>query len=286
MRILILGGTGMLGHRLLQLASRGLEVWATVRGAPATVPDWPGVERARLLGQVDALNTDDLLRALAQAKPEVVINCVGLIKQLAIAHSPIPMLQVNSLLPHRLALHCEAVGARLIHISTDCVFSGAKGGYVEADPSDATDLYGRTKYLGEVAYPHALTLRTSIIGRELKTRYGLVEWFLSQTAPVRGFTRALYTGFTTDELARIVLEVVLPRPELSGLYHVSSDCISKYELLGLVKAAFHSSVPIEPEADFVCDRSLDSSRFRKATGYTPPTWLAMIRELAANANAH
>jgi dTDP-4-dehydrorhamnose reductase len=174
----------------------------------------------------------------------------------------------------------------MIHLSTDCVFSGRKGQYVEQDASDAEDLYGRTKFLGEVAYPHAITVRTSMIGRELRTRYGLVEWFLSQKSAVKGYRKAIFSGFTTDELSRILLHYVLPRPELSGLYHVSSEPISKYDLLLFVKASFGYPIDILPDEELIVDRSLDSTRFRQATGYQPPAWEAMIDELKENSRIY
>jgi dTDP-4-dehydrorhamnose reductase len=174
----------------------------------------------------------------------------------------------------------------MIHFSTDCVFSGKKGGYVESDASDAEDLYGRTKFLGEVAYPHTVTLRTSIIGRELKTRHGLIEWFLSQEGTIQGYTRAIYTGFTTDELSRIILNQVIPSTNLNGIYHVSSEPISKYDLLMLVKKSFGLSIDILPEEEPIVDRSLDSTRFRRATGYQPPTWRKMIDKLKENSRIY
>jgi dTDP-4-dehydrorhamnose reductase len=205
-----------------------------------------------------------------------------LIKQHPRANDPLLALETNALLPHRLALLCEASHARLIHISTDCVFSGEKGSYTEADYSDAQDLYGRTKYLGETSAPHAVTLRTSIIGPELHTRYGLLEWFLSQKAGVKGFQKAIFSGFTTDELARIIAAYVIPNPELQGLYHVSSEPISKYELLHLFNQYYGCGLSIGPQSTFYCDRSLISERFQRATGYTPPAWPEMIASMAQN----
>ncbi len=170
----------------------------------------------------------------------------------------------------------------MIHLSTDCVFDGSKGGYSEADSPDAKDLYGRTKLLGEVAYPHCLTMRTSIIGHELKGRLGLVEWFMAQQGPIKGFTQAIYSGFPTIEMARILHERVLPNPGLSGVMHVSSQPVSKYELLRLMAERYGKDIVIEPDDDFHCDRSMDSASFRAATGYQPPSW----RELVGAMHAH
>jgi len=188
-------------------------------------------------------------------------------------------LLVNALFPHRLAGICEAARSRLIHVSTDCVFSGTRGHYMESDISDAVDLYGRTKFLGELNYPHTVTLRTSIIGRELKSRLGLVEWFLAQQGTVRGYERAMYSGLTTLEMAAVIRDHVIWNRDLRGVYHVSSEPISKYRLLQLVKEVFRKDIEILPDSVLFCDRSLDSSRFRQATGYVSRSWKEMIVDL-------
>ena len=190
---------------------------------------------------------------------------------------------LNTLLPHQIALICRVANIRMIHISTDCVFSGNKGNYTEQDQSDATDLYGRTKFLGEVRYPGCTTLRTSIIGMELKNHLGLIDWFLSQKNTIKGYRNAIYTGFTTDELSRIIKDYVLPR-DMYGLYHVSSTPISKYELLERTKYAFNKDIVIYPEDDFKCDRSLNSTVFKELTGYIPPSWEDMISNMASSAS--
>jgi dTDP-4-dehydrorhamnose reductase len=284
MKILILGGSGMLGHRLWINLNKSHETWVTVRGEGFEFPNIPEFPRKYVRPHIDALIFDEVIRALASIQPDLVINCIGLIKQSGLASDPLSAISVNALLPHRVSLICRAARIRMIHISTDCVFSGKKGQYVESDPSDAEDLYGRTKFLGEVAYPHAITLRTSIIGRELKSRLGLIEWFLAQKETIRGYKKAIYTGFTTDEFSRIILNHVIPRTDLSGVYHLSSDPISKYDLLTLANKAFRRDLTILADEDFVCDRSLDSTRFRGITGYRPPTWTEMIDELKRNSS--
>jgi dTDP-4-dehydrorhamnose reductase len=229
---------------------------------------------------VDATDYDSIARAIAEVKPEVVINCIGIIKQLKAAKDPIISLSINSLFPHRLAILCRAAATRMIHISTDCVFSGRKGMYTEDDVSDAEDLYGRTKYLGEVGYPGCLTIRTSIIGRELHSASGLVDWFLSNRGgKVRGFRRAMYTGFTTVALAKIIAELIRNHPELSGLWQVSSEPITKFDLLKLVNDIYRAGIEIEPDDVFFCDRSLNSARFRAAVNFQPSSWAEMISEM-------
>lgn len=285
MRVLILGGSGMLGHRLWINLRKEHETWVTVRGNGSELPNIPQFPREYVRPMVDALNFDQVIRALASIQPDIVINCIGLIKQQGhIAKDPLFSISLNSMLPHRISMICRAAKIRMIHISTDCVFSGKKGNYLETDQSDAEDLYGRTKFLGEVSYPHCITLRTSIIGQELKTKLGLMEWFLSQSGTIHGFTKALFSGFTTDELSRIILNYVLPNNSLSGLYQVSSEPINKFDLLMLAKKSFKKDIEILPDTDFFCDRSLNSSRFREVTRYQPPSWPEMIDEMALNSN--
>jgi dTDP-4-dehydrorhamnose reductase len=284
MKILILGGSGMLGHRLWINLRKKHEVWVTVRQTSSPFPERSEFPSKYVRTDVDASNFDQVTRALASIQPDLVINCIGLIKQMGhLARDPIMSISLNALFPHRISLICRTARIRMIHISTDCVFSGKKGNYLESDESDAEDLYGRSKFLGEVAYlPHSITLRTSIIGRELKTRLGLIEWFLSQKDgdTIHGYKRAIFTGFTTDEISHIIMNNVIPHPELTGLYHVSSDPINKYDLLQIANQVFGRKINILSDEDFFVDRSLDSTRFRQATGYQPPSWHEMIQEMA------
>jgi dTDP-4-dehydrorhamnose reductase len=284
MKILILGGSGMLGHRLWINLRKEHEVWVTVRGEENPFPKVPEFPSQFVRFRVDGLILDEVTRALASIQPDLVINCIGLIKQMSLSSDPLFSISLNSVLPHRISLLCRTAKIRMIQISTDCVFSGKKGHYIESDQSDAEDLYGRAKFLGEVQYPHTITLRTSIIGREIKKCLGLVEWFLSQTGTINGYQRAIFSGFTTDELSRIIQKYVIPFPKLSGVYHVSSDPISKYEILMMIKKAFRKNdVIIMPDQGLACDRSLDSTLFRQATGYQPPSWPEMIEEMASHA---
>jgi dTDP-4-dehydrorhamnose reductase len=239
----------------------------------------PSELRDQVVCGVDVENTDSLMRLFALVRPNVVINCIGLVKQLAEADDPLAAIPINALLPHRVARLCDVAGARLIHMSTDCVFAGTRGMYSEQDVSDAKDLYGRSKYLGEVDCPHAVTLRTSIIGHELSSANGLVGWFLAQQGPVKGYARAIFSGLPTVELARVIRDFVVPNPELRGLYHVSAEPINKYELLKLVAQVYGKAIDITPDDKLEIDRSLDSSRFREITGYQPPAWPELVRRM-------
>ncbi len=283
-RILIIGATGMLGRALHSVLSRDAvhEVWGTVRASGAR-RHFPTSAHARLLAGIDVLDHDALVGVLRHVRPDVVINAVGVIKQLGSANDPLVVLPINALFPHRLASLCALAGSRMIHVSTDCVFSGRRGNYVESDVSDAEDLYGKSKYMGEVGdQPHVLTLRTSGIGHELTTRHGLVEWFLGESGPVRGFRRAIYSGLPWVELARVINEYVLPDPALQGLYQVSSNPIDKCALLQLIAQAYGRTTEITPDDSFVIDRSLDSARFRAATGYVPPSWPELVTNMYAS----
>lgn len=286
MRVLILGGEGMLGHKVFQTLNQRFETCVSFRnsaGPWTRYPVYADVEKRRCLSGVDALNFDSVMRAFGQAKPNVVINCIGIIKQLKEAHDPIVSITLNSVFPHRLAALCTATGARLFHVSTDCVFSGSKGNYTESDVSDAEDLYGRTKFLGELDHPGCLTIRTSIFGRDFAKSNALLEWFLSNRGGrVRGYRNAVYTGFPTQVFARIMGDIIEYHPELAGLYQIASQPISKYDLLVKIRDAMKLDIEIVPYDDPPCDRSLSTARFVAATGYHIPTWDAMIAELAGD----
>lgn len=278
MKILVLGASGMLGNAMIRVLNEKTmwRVYGSVRSEGSKRFFHHDIAE-RLITGVDVEHHDSLLQALNKVRPDVVINCVGLIKQLADAEDPLQAIPINALLPHRLARMCELAGARLVHMSTDCVFSGSKGGYRESDPSDAKDLYGRTKYLGEVACPNAITLRTSIIGHELQSMHGLVGWFLSQQGQCNGYTRAIFSGLPTVALAQVVRDVVIPRSDLFGVYHVAAQPISKYDLLKLVADVYGKKIEITPSEKLVIDRSLNSNRFHDATGYQVPSWPELIK---------
>lgn len=276
-RILVLGANGMLGNAVLRVmaASGSHDLFGSVRSESSKRLLPPDLAK-NLVVAGDVENPDALIRLFRDTRPEVVINCIGLVKQFAQANDPLAALPINAMLPHRIARLCELEGARLVHISTDCVFSGERGGYSEDDLPDARDLYGRSKLLGEVSLPGAITLRTSIIGHEFGAGHGLINWFLAQQRSCPGYTRAVFSGFPTIVLARIIRDVVMPRPELSGLYHVASTPISKYDLLRLVAEAYGKDIELVPDESVVIDRSLKADRFGAATGYKPPSWPELV----------
>lgn len=280
MKILVVGITGMLGNTFFRYFSdrEGVECYGTARSARAPAL-FSETLRSRIQTGVDAEDFDSIVRAFGDVRPDVVLNAVGLIKQLKSAQDPLAALPVNSLFPHRLARLCAVAGARLVHVSTDCVFSGSKGLYRESDPPDALDLYGRSKLIGEVDYPHCITLRTSIIGHELASANALLGWFLAQSGEIKGYSRAVFSGLPTVELARVIDRHVLPRPDLHGLYHVASEPINKLQLLRLFAREYSNEVDIVADDTLVIDRSLDASRFNAATGYAPPPWPELVAQM-------
>ncbi|HEX5073277.1 MAG TPA: SDR family oxidoreductase [Gemmatimonadaceae bacterium] len=283
MRALVLGGAGMLGHRLWHELDKHMDAFATVRGSPDDYASLGWFDLPHVIGGVDVHSDADLERAMSEARPDVVVNAVGIVKQRRDAESATTTIAVNALLPHRLADRCAAVGARLIHISTDCVFAGTKGTYTEQDVPDANDLYGRSKLMGEVDRDGCLTIRTSMVGREIRTSRGLFEWFFAHRGQVvPGFTRARFSGLTTTELSRVIADIIQRHPELRGVWHVAGDPTTKFDLLSIVNDAFGLGSTLRADESFVCDRTLDASRFMNATGYRPPSWPAMVAELAAD----
>lgn len=277
MKVLILGGSGMLGHKLWQVLAPRFDTYVTFRQAVSAYERFGIFDLERSIGNVSAENFDSVASAVATIRPQVVVNCIGVVKQDAAARDPVTSISINALFPHRLARVCGEMGSRLIHLSTDCVFSGHKGNYTEHDTPDASDLYGRSKLLGEVSGEHCLTIRTSMIGRELSGSQGLVEWFLSQKDQrVQGFKRAIFSGFTTNALSNILAWIITDHAELSGIWHLAAEPINKFNLLALVKETYGLDTELEVNETFMCDRSLNGSPFCEKTGFRPPSWPEMI----------
>jgi dTDP-4-dehydrorhamnose reductase len=283
MKILIFGASGMLGHKLYQVLGDRFDVVGTIRGKFATIAHHRLFHPDRIIEAIDVADIASVQRVLEDVRPDVVINAVGVIKQKPSSKDVETTLTINSILPHRLAVLAERFAYRLICVSTDCVFKGDRGGYRETDLPDALDLYGQSKHWGEITEGNCLTLRTSIIGHELASSHSLIDWFFSNNGrKVKGFRKAIYSGFPTITLARLVSDLIDKHPELRGLYHVSSDPIDKYSLLDLVKKRAGLNIEIEPDEEFLIDRSLNSDRFRTATGFHPQTWEAMVDEMCAD----
>jgi dTDP-4-dehydrorhamnose reductase len=280
MRVLVLGATGMLGHKLLQRLGSQFSIAGAARSGEPTRLARAALPGIVLYSDVVAKDLSTIERVIDDWHPEFVINCIGIVKQAPEAQQAIPSICVNALFPHHLHRLTAERRMRLIHFSTDCVFSGRNGPYKEDDIPDPCDLYGRSKLLGEVSGEMALTLRTSIIGPELCNHRGLLDWCLAQRGRrIKGYARALYSGLTTDAMAELVGEIIARNWALEGLWHVSSDPISKFDLLQIINREYGLGIELERDEAFVCDRRLDSTRFRNAVPWRPTPWREMIRRM-------
>ena len=280
-KVLVFGATGMLGHKVYQVLTKSFDVVGTIRTGYKTISRYGFMEPTILVPRFEATDFNAVRQVIDSIRPDVIVNCIGVTSKLVDKAGPEITTTLNAQLPHEIYRLCKPKGIRLIHISTDCVFSGKKGNYTEEDPSDATDLYGKTKYLAEVKGEGALTLRTSIIGRELTSSYGLLEWLISNKGgKVNGWANAIFSGFPTLHLSRIIADIIENYPDLSGLYNVSTEPISKYTLLMLINTAFNLNIEITAVPEPREDKSLDSTKFRKATGFAPLPWQQLIKELA------
>ncbi|WP_404970339.1 dTDP-4-dehydrorhamnose reductase family protein [Vibrio campbellii] len=276
MKVLVIGATGMLGYSIFSNLSElsNLDVYGTVRSVNGVEHFFPSTDK--LIPNVDVKDFATLEKAVLDTKPDVVINCIGLIKQHDVSKQHVEAIEINALLPHKIAQLCDSIQARLVHFSTDCVFDGKTGSYLESDLPTATDLYGKSKCLGEVDYGKHVTLRTSIIGHELKSSVSLIDWFLSQEGSVKGFSKAVFSGLPTVYVAKVLADYVLPNPSLSGLYQLSVDPIDKFSLISKVADVYSKKIEIEKFEDFVMDRSLNSTKFREETGFVAPSWDELV----------
>lgn len=279
MKILVLGGTGMLGHQLFDYLKDTHEVKATLRKALDTYREFTSYNFDNAFPEVDVRDFDRVASIIGTYGPDAIVNCTGITNKGVAARDPILNLEVNALFPHRLANLCEEQRRKLVHLSTDCVFTGKKGNYSEQDTGDAEDLYGRTKQLGEVGGTYCVTIRTSMIGLELQNRHGLIEWFLDQKGTVNGYRNAVFSGLTTHELSRVIEQILMSEIDIPGLLHVAADPINKFDLLTMLKEVLGLKIRIVPDTVFRCDRSLNASLFKQLFNYAPPAWEDMIRDL-------
>jgi dTDP-4-dehydrorhamnose reductase len=286
MKILILGANGMLGHRAAMLLSERHDVTGTLRSPDALVERF--APAARFVTGVSAEDPVTVAAVIRDVRPDAVINCIGIVKQRAEAHDAVPSIRTNSLFPHQVAELCSADGIRFVHVSTDCVFTGERGMYAESDVPDAPDLYGRSKLLGEVTdVPGAVTARTSIVGWDMRPTAGLLEWYSTQRGSrIGGYTKAVFSGLATSDLVDVFEGLCTRWRDLDGLWHVSTDPISKFDLLTGLDRELGWHTEIAPNDLLVIDRSLDSTRFRERTGWTPRPWPDAIARLAAERAAY
>ena len=270
MKFLVLGASGMAGHMIT--------LYLTENGHDVTGFDLKKISYCKsIVG--DARDTDYLKKIIDEGRFDSIINCVGILNQFAEQYKELAVF-LNSYLPHFLAKITDDTKTHIIHMSTDCVFSGHTGNYAEDDLSDAEDLYGKTKFLGEVDYPGCLTIRTSIIGRELNTAHGLVEWFLSQEGKtVPGYKKAIFSGLTTFSLSEIISKIISDYPDIRGIRQIASEPISKYDLLNLVKKTYGLTTAIEPDVTVINNRTLNAEKFKRETNIKIPSWEYMIDQM-------
>ncbi len=280
MKVLVLGSSGLIGSTTLRVLSErsDWQVYGSIR-SDSIRPFLPKISADKLISNLDVDNLSSIIQIISEIRPDVVINCIGATKHKKEGNSPLNAIELNALLPHRLAQVCALAGSRFIHISTDCVFSGKDGFYSELAFADADDVYGRSKALGEVTYGGALTLRTSTIGHELQSNYGLLNWFLSQKSSCKGFNKAIFSGLPTVVFAQVIRDIVLENTQLAGLYHVAAQPINKYDLLKMIAKVYEKEIDIKADDSLIINRSLDASKFNQATGYNPPTWQNLIETM-------
>ena len=287
MEILIIGGNGMLGHQFTRYLSKNHNVKVTLRNKLESYKNLNLFSKENSYCNVDIRSLNSVLEVFEDFVPQAVINCSGITKQLTFQDSAASIIKVNSLFPHQLAEVCTQYNTRLVQLSTDCIYSGTKGLYKEEDPSDALDLYGKTKFLGEVDSENVITLRKSTIGLELNSNHGLIEWFLKQKDKdkVNGYTKAIYSGFTSVVLAELIEKIIVEQKSLSGIWNLASSPISKFDLLrGLADRLDKFEIEIVPDDKINIDRSLDPTKFNELTGYVSPSWNSMLDQLAEEIN--
>jgi len=274
--IVIIGASGLFGNACLRIfnESPGINAVGTFRSKYDSGLFPHKSEQHYFLS--DALDADQLETLFERLRPSVVINCTSLSKNRMCYRDPLEFIPIYALLPHVLANFCSHFSARLIQISSDGVFSGDRGNYSEEDAPNSTDLYGRSKLLGEVIDRGHITLRTSMIGHDPKLQNGLVNWFLNQKGTCPGFLEAIFSGFPVTVLARIIRDYVLPYPKLEGLYNLAAAPISKFDLLQLIAEIYNTNVTVIPDNSMKINRSLNASIFNAKTHYTPPSWVELI----------
>lgn len=270
----------MIGNCLFKYLSLKKEynVYGFVRNKITLNEENSLINKANIL-EVKILRNNNFKKIIQDLNPQVIINCIGIVKQNPLINNITLTIELNSLFPHNLNNICREINCRLIQLSSDCVFSGRKGNYQEKDYADANDIYGRSKFFGEINDINCLTIRTSFIGHELKNKWGLLSWFISQDKKVNGFKNAIYSGLTTLEIAKIIYDFVLPNKNLNGLYHIASKPIDKFSLLEIINEIYEKNIKINKDYSLIIDKSLDYSKFRDVTGYEPIEWECALKEL-------
>ena len=282
MKIVILGSNGLLGNTITKyfFEKADHQTIAVLRNY-SKIKLFNEKYHQNFLVIENILDYIETKKKLEIIRPDILINCIGITNKEKI-NKPYQIekfININSLFPHRIQRICCELGTRLIHLSTDCIFSGSKGFYSENDNPDPTDIYGRSKLLGELDYENTLTIRKSVIGHELVSRKGLLEWFLHQNISVEGYKDVIFSGLTVLELAKLIDKYILPRSDLKGILNISGESISKFDLLKIISDVYHKSIEIIPNESIKINRTLNSSKFYKLTGYKPNSWPVLIKSM-------
>ncbi len=282
MRLLILGSTGLLGNTITKyfFEKSSFQTFAAVRDI-AKLKFFKKKYHRNFLVIENILDYEEIERKIKIIKPDILINCLGVTNKELLTNSDQieNFITINSLFPYRIQRICADLGARLIHFSTDCIFSGNKGFYSEKDIPDPYDLYGRSKLLGELDFENTLTIRKSVIGHELSTKKGLLEWFLDQESFVQGYKNAIFSGITVLELAKLINKYIIPREDLKGILNISANPISKFDLLNIIADVYNKKIEIIPNESIKINRSLNGSQFNKLTGYKTNSWPLLIKSM-------
>jgi dTDP-4-dehydrorhamnose reductase len=288
MKILILGGNGMIGHKMYQVISKKYpNTWVLFKKKYDSVQNNLLFKKDFVIDDFDVSDFSKLIQLLNHLKVDIIINAIGLTIRRNVYDIHSKSILINSVLPHILNEWVISNNKRLIHFSTDCVFSGKDGFYTEDSFVDSIDFYGRTKGLGEIISSNTLTLRSSMIGLELENKTELLEWFLSnKNGVVQGYNRAIYSGITTNCMANFVEKIIEHYPNINGLYNVSSEKITKFDLLNLFNDYFQTNINIVPNNLYVTNKVLNSDKFYKITGFKKPDWENLIKDLVNDSKEH
>ena len=283
MKIIVLGASGLIGSYMFRELSKTFETFGTIRKSKIKYKDIALFKSNKIIDNIDILNLDNLNKLLESLKPNIIVNCIGVTKR-KISDNLLDVIKINSIFPHELVKWGLINSARIIHFSTDCVFNGLTGNYNEKSNTNAFDIYGKTKALGEIQYDNCLTIRSSFIGRELFDKTELLEWVISNNGKkIKGFKKTMYSGVSALFLSKFIKNIINDHIKLNGLFQLSTDIpISKYDLICLIRDCFDLNIEIIPENNKYHCPTLDNSKLKNKMNFEIPSWKEMLVELKNN----